>query len=129
MYGVENKEDNEFRVGDVVYITNSTLPSETCYSAIVCSILIDEETHRLGKHYTLMVPTMVDDYMAIRPAIHCFRNPEQYDDCRKVILKQEVAFRKRVQEVKQARLNKIQEEVWLCSPSLADPIALTRVEK
>lgn len=107
MFGVQNLEDNVFKVGDTVFITNSLLPSEECYSAIVCSVLTNEETHGLGVHYAVLVPTHIEDYMQIREATRCFRSSEQYNQLRCQSRKRKQEMRRKIQDAKADHLNAV----------------------
>lgn len=100
MFGVQNTEDNVFKVGDTVYITNSLLSTEECYSAQVCSVITNEETHGLGVHYSLYVATHIEDYMQIREATRCFRSPEQYESLRGISRKARQEMRRKFRDAK-----------------------------
>lgn len=95
---VQNKLDNVFKEGDVVYITNSYAASEECYSAYVQKALTNEDCGGLGIHYAILVPTHIEDYMVIREANRCFRSPEQYEQLRADVRRRSKEMREQVRQ-------------------------------
>lgn len=104
---VFNHKDNKFEEGDVIYITNSLLAKEDCYSVVVKKVLTSEECDGLGVHYVYVVPTHIEDYMGIREANRCFRSRQQYEELRREAIKQEKEFRKRIQDAKAGSLDAV----------------------